>query len=436
MRTSDPTTPPNQTRPRAWALAAIAGALVCALGFHASSFAGEWKGTEETRDGALHVMNPATPSNGTVSVDVEELWRLGGETDSDEEFFGVISAVTTDKSGNVYLLDSQLAEIKVFSANGEYVRTIGREGEGPGEFRTPTAMFFMPDGNLGVLQPAPPKIVKLTPTGDPAGEMSTPKVEVEGFMSLGGASLAGDRLVTLIQGSMFNQEKGTFTQKLMIKSVNNEGVVQASFHEESRLWEFANPVIDEVTWDTIQNRWAVADDGRVMGCPEHGPYLVKVWNPDGSVDRIIHTEHQRHKRSQAEIDRITSIYEVFTRQAPNSTLKIGEHDKAINSIYTRGNQLWVLGSAGSRQIAQGTIGTFDVYDKQGRFTKQVTLKGEGNAQEDGYFFVDDRLYVVTQLVDAAVAMQGGGAEEAEEADDAVPMEVICYRIDDSKLAMK
>ena len=417
-------------------LTAIALAIAACVGFHSSTLAGEWAGTEETRDGATHVMNPATPSNGTVSVDVEEMWRLGGLSDAEEEFFGVISGITTDSDGNVYLLDAQLTEVKVFSANGEYVRTIGREGEGPGEFRTPTALFFMPDGNLGVLQPAPPKVVKLTPMGDPAGELGTPKVEVEGFLALAGAQFGGGNLVTMISGSFFDQEKGTFKQSLMLKAVDNDGEVKASYYEESRLWEFANPVIDEQQWDTIQNRWTVADDGRVFGCPDHDGYEIHVWNADGSVDRVVHAEHQRHKRSADEIERIRGIYEVFTRQAPNSEIVIGDYDKAITSIYTRGSQLWVLSSEGSRDNDANTIGTFDVFDKQGRFIKQVTFNGEGDAREDGFFFVDDRLYVVTQLVDAAVAMQGGGTEDMEEDEDAIPMEVICYRIDDSKLAMK
>ena len=47
----------------------------------------------ETRDGVPHVMNPATPMDGATTVALEELWRLGGDSEDEEEFFGVIGDV-------------------------------------------------------------------------------------------------------------------------------------------------------------------------------------------------------------------------------------------------------------------------------------------------------------------------------------------------------
>ena len=58
----------------------------------------------------------------------------------------------------------------------------------------------------------------------------------------------------------------------------------------------------------------------------------------------------------------------------------------------------------------------------------MTLKGDGHPRRDGYFFVKDRLYVVTGLLDAVMAAQGGG-EDTEEIEEAEPMAVICYKLD-------
>ena len=96
----------------------------------AASGQSTWQGTEEQRDGVLHVMNPSSPIEEPVTLKLEELWRLGGDSEADEEFFGVIGAITTDAASNVYLLDRQLTEVKVFSPDGGYLRTIGHEGEG------------------------------------------------------------------------------------------------------------------------------------------------------------------------------------------------------------------------------------------------------------------------------------------------------------------
>ena len=70
-------------------------------------------------------------SGGMATIKLPELWRLGGDSEDEEEFFGVISDIDIDAAGQVYLLDSQLNEAKIYTKDGEFVRSIGREGEGP-----------------------------------------------------------------------------------------------------------------------------------------------------------------------------------------------------------------------------------------------------------------------------------------------------------------
>jgi len=94
-------------------------------------------GEEVMKDGVLHVVNGSEPSGGTQTMHLEEIWRVGGE-DDEETVFGIINKVLIDDANNIYLLDAQLSEISVFSPEGELINTLGREGEGPGEFRGPT----------------------------------------------------------------------------------------------------------------------------------------------------------------------------------------------------------------------------------------------------------------------------------------------------------
>jgi len=411
--------------------------VVCGLTFFGTSaFGADWKGTEETRDGVLHVMNPATPSNGSTTVELEELWRLGGDTDDEDEFFGLISQVTLDDDGNIYLLDTQLNEVKIFDTDGGFIRNIGREGEGPGEFRGGTGLFFTPAGEVAVLQAIPTKIVLMTKEGDPAGEYPTPQIEGDGFVSVQGATLAGENLICLAMLGNFDQEKGEFTQNLRLLSVDKEGAVVSNFYDEKRLWEFANPIIDDTKWDTLQNRWIAGGD-HVYGCTDFAGYTVHVWNMDGTINKVIEREHTPYKRSADDIAVIEEIYSAFTRQAPGSKIQIHSHDKDITKIYHREDgSLWVQSSTGTR-VDDGIVGIFDVFDEKGHFVQQVTLKGDGDPLEDGYYFRGDRLYVVTELLSAAVAMQGGAAgDDADVEDDAEPMAVICYKIDSAKLAMK
>ncbi len=64
---------------------------------------------------------------------VEEV-RIGNATDP-KLGFSSIGAVTVDRDGNVYAFEVQEAAIRVFSPAGTLLRTIGRRGDGPGEFR-------------------------------------------------------------------------------------------------------------------------------------------------------------------------------------------------------------------------------------------------------------------------------------------------------------
>jgi hypothetical protein len=63
----------------------------------------------------------------------EEL-RIGSANDPTIGF-SRIGSVAVDKEDQVYVFEQQDAQIRVYSPTGKLVRTIGRRGDGPGEFR-------------------------------------------------------------------------------------------------------------------------------------------------------------------------------------------------------------------------------------------------------------------------------------------------------------
>ena len=60
--------------------------------------------------------------------------RFQGEDGTPSEL-GQPRSVAVDDWGRVYVVDAKPAAIKLFGPDGDFIRTIGREGEGPGEFR-------------------------------------------------------------------------------------------------------------------------------------------------------------------------------------------------------------------------------------------------------------------------------------------------------------
>ena len=68
-----------------------------------------------------------------------------------EEVFGRITALETDSSGHVYILDSEFSEVRVFDEDFSYLTTIGSAGQGPGEFISPSHLTFNDNEELFVL---------------------------------------------------------------------------------------------------------------------------------------------------------------------------------------------------------------------------------------------------------------------------------------------
>ena len=65
---------------------------------------------------------------------VEEL-RLGNVMGDGPEGFGRIHDLAVDRAGRIYVLDVGSKEVRVFGRDGAYLRTMARDGEGPGEIR-------------------------------------------------------------------------------------------------------------------------------------------------------------------------------------------------------------------------------------------------------------------------------------------------------------
>ncbi len=419
-------------RAKGWRLG-LATALTLATVIVLSAPAVAWSGKEVTKEGVIHVMNPEKSAKKSVEIDLDEQWRIGGE--DDEEIFGVITDVIADAKGNFYMLDSQLNEIKVYSKDGEYLRTIGREGEGPGEFRGAFNMFLVPGGNIGVLQAFPGKVVTLTPDGDPADEYKIPDPEDGAFRVLFSAQHAGDNLA-LVYG-LNKPAEGGFTQTSVLSLMAADGETEHRLMSQDASLQAASPKMAEVEWDTFRNgRWTAAADGRAFACSTYGEYSINVWDAKGNLERVIHREYPVHKRSEEDVQRILDLYKGFTKRIPIPDMKFEIEDvyNQIQAIHARDDgSLWVQSSRGANDLPDGVVGIFDVFDKKGHFVRQVTLKGEGNAREDGYFFVKDRLFVVTDFLNAMMALQGGGGDSEDAEEEPELMQIISYKIDAATL---
>lgn len=97
----------------------------------------QWKGKIDVEDGVKVINNPKEPMYAEDVFELKEDLAIGEAEGQKEYMFSRISGIAADSKGRIYVLDYKEAQIKVFDRNGDYLKTIGREGQGPGELASP-----------------------------------------------------------------------------------------------------------------------------------------------------------------------------------------------------------------------------------------------------------------------------------------------------------
>ena len=90
---------------------------------------------------------------GDTMTMVEEM-SIGELEGADEYQFGLISDIAIDEAGGIYLFDSHVPILRYYDASGAFVRNVGAEGAGPGEYGNASlGMVILSDGRLVLRDP-------------------------------------------------------------------------------------------------------------------------------------------------------------------------------------------------------------------------------------------------------------------------------------------
>lgn len=118
--------------------------------------------TLEDSAGIRIVSHAAGPFLDTVPL--EPVLSIGREGDPDYEFFGV-RQVSPLASGNVVVANGGTSELMFYSPDGEYLRRVGRRGEGPSEFGFLTTVYTRDGDTLTVMDPRRRRLVHFDSSG-------------------------------------------------------------------------------------------------------------------------------------------------------------------------------------------------------------------------------------------------------------------------------
>jgi len=122
------------------------------------------------------IKEPAPVSSGLSNAKTLELERsIENIADKTYDIFAGIQSVTVDDAGNYYIFDYRHGTIIKMNPEFEFVRSIGRKGEGPGEFRvrgrTPNHVSIGVDEYLYLVNWLGRRIVKYSLEGKYIGEV-------------------------------------------------------------------------------------------------------------------------------------------------------------------------------------------------------------------------------------------------------------------------
>ena len=102
---------------------------------------------------------------------------MGGLNAEEWAFFGGSEPIGFDGAGNLYVLNTQASQVVIVDPQGGLVRTMGRKGEGPGEFNLVAQFWVWRDGRYVVQD-----------MGHGAYQVFGPTGELERFVRMGAAA--------------------------------------------------------------------------------------------------------------------------------------------------------------------------------------------------------------------------------------------------------
>jgi len=193
----------------------------------------------ETINGVKHIHNDKPAWGKTPKVALGFVRKIG-ELEGDDENYQFYNPrdIEVDKEGNIYILDTGNDRIQKFDRNGEYISTLGRKGQGPGEFNIPTVLCLDSGLNLHVLDFRNRRIQVFSPLSELITTVKTPQFPIC-IRTLN----SGKTVINTLQFSLpGRQSGGDETKTYLINIIDSEGEEIKKFCELEKYnhWQITN----------------------------------------------------------------------------------------------------------------------------------------------------------------------------------------------------
>ena len=268
---------------------------------------------------AILLGTPAVAQDRPLTVEVTEVYRVGGVNAREWAFFGPSLQVSFDGAGNLLVLDAFNERVVVIGPDGELVRVVGRAGEGPGEFQRVKALavwrdgrFAVPDGGHSAIQVFSPdgeleRFVRVAGEDNPLSsalghEEIRPDPLGDGLIARGVQGVLVEMMHFMNRRMGFPEDEtppGVDDRALETLHLSGDVVVQEPILQG---WRAPRPEVklspaEEEDWAKVvasmQDRyfepgfyWDVLPDGSIA-YSDSSAYAIKLARPDGSVTDVL-----------------------------------------------------------------------------------------------------------------------------------------------------
>ena len=158
----------TRARDRGWGTSLV---VLLSLALPACTATGEqtthdWLATYDTIGDTVIVRTESGSVWGDTARLVADL-SIGEMEGADEYILGSIRSLAVGTDGTIYAFDRDVPALRVYAPDGTYRATFGREGGGPGEYRSPDGgLAVLSDGRVLLRDPGNARITVYSPEGE------------------------------------------------------------------------------------------------------------------------------------------------------------------------------------------------------------------------------------------------------------------------------
>ena len=312
-----------------------------------------------------------------IEYKLEVVDSIGVEFGEEEYMLAWPTDPTYSPDGRIFIVDRLKHEVSVFSKRGEYLESIGREGEGPGEFNMmPSTVEMIPDG--GVLIASTDRYAVFDSSfafvdqdvADGYRMMSIKKVLDDG--SFIGTEMSLESVET---GPVFSITLGKW------ELFEDEPII--TFYSYENTWDLSSPGTIDYT-DSREDglSYCASMDGHVFYARSSIDELsIHCCSPDGSEyllieDANIHRVRKTQNELDAEMQRYMSFFNAMGARSGRSVddveIILDQYRQIIKEMFTDNqDRLWVR-----MGIYPGTV--YRVYDFDGNVLFHAEVDYAGN----------------------------------------------------------